>query len=70
MLEYQNIKTILQNSMFEIGEHVKTLCCGHMSLVILMEKKLLENFTKKNCEKHEKEFRVEKLIKRKGDKLC
>ena len=56
--------------MFEIGEHVKTLCCGHMSLVILMEKKLLENLTKKNCKKHEKEFRVEKLIKRKGDKLC
>ena len=39
-------------------------------LVILKAKKLLESFTKKNCKKtNQKEFRVEKVIKRKGDKL-
>ena len=32
--------------------------------VILMENKLLERFTK-----NQKEFRIEKLIKRKGNKL-
>ena len=41
---------------------VKTVCCGHILLMILMEKKLLEHFTKK-------EFRIEKVIKRKCDKL-
>ena len=38
--------------------------------MILMEKKLLETFTKNNCKKaNQKEFRMEKVIKRKGDKL-
>ena len=42
--------------------------------VILMENKLLEPFTKNNCKKkqkkkNQKEFRIEKLIKRKGNKL-
>ena len=52
---------------FKVGDHVrilkyktifgkgypplKTLCCGHVLLVILMVKKLLEHFTKKNCQK-------------------
>ena len=41
-----------------------------MLLVILKLKKLLERFTKKNCRKtNQKEFRVEKVIKRKGGKL-
>ena len=39
-----------------------------MLLAILTEKKLLELFTKKNC-KMQKEFRVEKVIKRKDDQL-
>ena len=30
---------------------LKRLCRGHLLLVILTEKKLLERFTKKNCEK-------------------
>ena len=43
-----------------------------MLLVILREKQLLEHFTKKNCQKkkNQKEFIVEKVIKRKGEKLC
>ena len=40
-----------------------------MLLVILNEKKLLERFTKNNCKYNQKEFRVEKVIKKKGDKL-
>ena len=39
-------------------------------LVISMVKKLLEVFMKKNCKKaSQKEFRTEKVLKRKGDKL-
>ena len=35
-----------------------------------MVKKLLQVFTKKNCkETNQKKFRIEKIIKRKGDKL-
>ena len=41
-----------------------------MLLVILTVKKLLERFMKKNCKNtNKKEFRIEKVIKRKGDKL-
>ena len=41
-----------------------------MLLVILTVKKLLERFMKKNCKKaYHTEFRVEKVIKRKGHKL-
>ena len=36
---------------FFVIRKVKTLCCGHMLLVILMEKKCFERFTKKNCKK-------------------
>ena len=49
---------------------LKTLSRGHMLLVILKAKKLLERFTKKYCKKkNQSEFRVEKEMKRKGDKL-
>ena len=38
--------------------------------MILTEKKLLELFMKKNCKKQiKKHFKIEKVIKRKGDKL-
>ena len=41
-----------------------------MLLVILMLKKLLERFMKKNCKKTNQEvFRIEKVIKKIGDKL-
>ena len=40
-----------------------------MLLVILMVKKLLERFMKKIYKKHQNEFRIEKEIKGKGDKL-
>ena len=41
-------------------KNVNILFHGHMLLVILMVKKLLKNFIKKNCKK---------LIKKKDDKL-
>ena len=38
--------------------------------MILMVKKLLEHFMKNNCKKiDEQEFRMEKVIKKKGNKL-
>ena len=44
-----------------------------MLLIILMEKKLLERLTKDHCKKkkkkNQKEFRIEKAINGKGDKL-
>ena len=41
---------------------LKKLCCGHMLLMILMEKKLLERFTKTNRKKQiKKSFQVIKL---------
>ena len=51
-------------------EKLKMWCRGHMLLMIGMAKKNLERFTKKNAKKaNQKEFRVEKVIKRKCDKL-
>ena len=58
LLEYQNMKILLQKAMFQTDlkklfglKKLKRLCCGHMLLVILTKKKLLECFTKKNCKK-------------------
>ena len=46
LLEYQNIEILLRKVTFQIGlkkflllEKLKTLCCGHMLLVILKVKK-------------------------------
>ena len=58
MLEYQNIKTFLEKAMIQIGlktflllKKLKTLFRGHMLLVILKTKELLQRFTKKDCKK-------------------
>ena len=46
------------------------LCGGHILLMILIVKIFLEHFTKRNCKKaNQKEFKIEKVINRKGDKL-
>ena len=57
-LEYQNIKLFLQKTIFQIDlkkflwlKKLKTLCRGHILLAILMAKKFLERFRKKNCKK-------------------
>ena len=57
--------------MFQFGlkelllfKKLKTLCCGQMLLVILMEIKLLESFTNKNCQEQiKKMFIAEKVTK-------
>ena len=58
LLEYQNIKIFF--AIFTLQIHLKKflwlkklkiLYCGHLLLMILMEKKLLERFTKKICKK-------------------
>ena len=77
MLEYQNTKMFLQKVTLQIGQkkflplkRLKTLFLGHMLLVTLKEKELLERFMKKNCKKrNHKEFRIKKVIEKKGDKL-
>ena len=40
-----------------------------MLLIILMVKKLLEHYIKKLEKTNQKEFRIEKVIKKKGNKL-
>ena len=55
MSKYKNIfaKGYVPNWSEEVFviKKLKTLCRGHMLLVILKAKKLLESFTKNNCEK-------------------
>ena len=60
-LEYQNIKRFLQKAIFQIDlkkflllQKLKILFHGHMLLVILKVKQLLERFTKKNYKKQGK----------------
>ena len=70
---YKNIllKVILQigQKKFLLLKKLKIQFHGHMSLMILMVKKLLEHFMKKNCKSYQQEFRIEKVIKENGDKL-
>ena len=47
-------KNIFANWSEEVLKKLKTLCLGHMLLVIFKVKKLLERFTKKNCKKKKK----------------
>ena len=58
-------KNIFANWSEEVLKKLKTLCLGHMLLVIFKAKKLMERFTKKNCKKKKKK----KVMKKKGDKL-
>ena len=63
--------------MFQIGlkkffwlKKFKTLFRGHMLLVILTEKKFVGTFDEKELQKtSQKGFKLEKLRKRKGEKL-
>ena len=58
LLEWQNVKIFLQKAMFQVDQKkclwlrkLKTLCNGHMLLVILTVRKSLDHFIKKNCKK-------------------
>ena len=72
LLEYQNMKIYLQEVMFQIClkkflwlKKLKALCRGHVLLVILKAKKLLERFTKKICKKQSKKSLELKKCKKK-----
>ena len=73
ILKYKNIFEIVctpnwSDEVF-ILKKLKILCCGHMLLMILTVKKLLEYFTKKNWKQIKEKFIIEKVIKRKVSKL-
>ena len=48
---------------------LKILCRGHMLLIILTEKKLLQLSQRNIAETNQKEFRIKKVIKRNDDKI-
>ena len=68
--EYQNIKIFLQKGPLQIDlkkfswfEKWKIFYPGLMLLIILMERKFLEHFTKKNCKKQiKKSLKLKKVI--------
>ena len=52
-------------------QKLKILSCGHMFCgLVILNTKLLERFKKKMQKTNHKEFRIKKVIKRKGDNLC
>ena len=68
LLACQNIKLLLQKAMFQIGlkkflllQKLKILFRGHILLVILKAKKLLQRFTKNNCKTQIKKTTMERL---------
>ena len=74
--EFLNTKIFLLKDTCQIGMKkfllllkLKIQFHGHMLLMITMVKKLLEHFMKKNCRRLMKKIRVEKVIKRKRDKI-
>ena len=78
MQEFLSIKIFLQQDTCQIGLKkflllikLKIQFNGHMLLMILMLKKLQEQtFYEKELQKtNQEEFRIEKVLKRKGDKL-
>ena len=78
VLEYQNIETFLQKTIFQIGlnkffliKKLKTLFCGHIILVILTGEEIVGTFYEKELQKtNQKEFRIEKAITKTIDQLC
>ena len=76
LLEYQNIKTFLQKAILKIDlkrfsrlKNLKTLCRGHVTSDLKGEE-IAGKFYEKELQKtNQKKFKIEKVIKRKGDKL-
>ena len=56
----QNVKLKIGLKVFVIKKKLKILCLGHMLLMILMKKKLLEHFTKMNGKKQIKVLELKK----------
>ena len=76
LLEYQNIKTFLQKAMFQLSlknflwlKKRKILCRGYVINDVKGEE-IVGTFYEKELQKtNQKDFRAEKVIKRKGNKL-
>ena len=77
LLEYQNIKTFLQKVTFQIGlknflwfKKLKILCPEHVVINNLNGEEIVWTFYENDLEKtNQKDFRIEKVIKIKGDNL-
>ena len=73
LLEYQNIKNIFAKVMFEeafVLKKIKNSLLGTYVINLLTDKEIVGTFNKKELQNtNQKEFRVEKVIMRKGDKL-
>ena len=77
MLEFQNTKTFLLKDMLQIGQKkflllvkLKTIPWTYV-VSDLNSGKIIESFYEKELQKaSQEEFRIEKVLKRKGDKLC
>ena len=77
LLEYQDIKTFLQKAIFQIGlkkllwlKKLKTLLCAYVTSDLKGEEVVGMFYEKEFQKTNQKEFRAEKVIKRKGEKLC
>ena len=76
MLEYKKIKIFLQMPLLQIGlqkflwlKKLKIIFCGHVISDLKVEE-IVGKFCEKELQKrNQKEFRVEKVIKRKDNKL-
>ena len=77
MLEYQNTKTFLLKDKLKIGQkkflllaELKIQFRGLMLLVTWIGEPITGSFYEKELQNtNQKEFRIEKVLKRKGDKL-
>ena len=72
MLEYQTTKTFLLQDILQIGQK-KFLCLKKLKILfhghMLLMKKLLEHFMKKDCRNQTKKNSIEEVIKTMGNKL-
>ena len=76
LLEYQNIKIVLQKVTLQIGQKkllwlkkLKILCRGHV-INNLNQEEIVGTFYKNDFQKtNQREFKIEKLIKGKND-IC
>ena len=75
MLEFQNMKTFLLKDILQIGQKeflllVKNTVPWTYAIIDLNGEEITGNFYEKRLQKsNEKEFRIEKVLKRKVDKL-
>ena len=76
MLEYKKIKIFLQMPLLQIGlqkflwlKKLKIIFCGHVISDLKVEEIVGKFYEKELQKRNQKEFRVEKVIKRKDNKL-